>query len=84
MSNTYTNYTNYLNNQNINTGFSNQNNSVFSNQNSNTNNSSSNSNSYYYSYSNSTLAQARSLWIGDIDNWMDEGFMIKIFQEVGM
>ena len=28
-------------------------------------------------------AQARSLWIGDIEYWMDEGFVINLFQEVG-
>jgi RNA recognition motif-containing protein len=32
--------------------------------------------------SNFNSVQARSLWIGEIDSWMDEGFMIKIFQEV--
>jgi hypothetical protein len=30
-----------------------------------------------------TNVQSRSLWIGEIDYWMDEVFMIKIFQEVG-
>jgi hypothetical protein len=27
--------------------------------------------------------QARSLWIGDIEYWMDEGFVINFFQDVG-
>ena len=27
--------------------------------------------------------QSRSLWIGDIEYWMDEGFIIKIFEGVG-
>ncbi len=27
--------------------------------------------------------QARSLWIGDIEYWMDEGFIIKLFEGVG-
>lgn len=26
--------------------------------------------------------QSRSLWIGDVEYWMDEGFLIKIFQEI--
>lgn len=27
--------------------------------------------------------QARSLWIGDIEYWMDEGFVTNFFQDVG-
>jgi hypothetical protein len=29
---------------------------------------------------NSNNIQSRSLWIGDIEYWMDEGFIIKIFE----
>jgi len=36
-----------------------------------------------FSTSNPNNVQARSLWIGDIEYWMDEGFIINIFQEVG-
>lgn len=85
MSNTNVNYTNYINNPNSNTVFTNQNSSVYSNQNPSMNYSSNaNSNSYFNSYTGSSQAQARSLWIGEIDTWMDEGFMIKIFQEICM
>jgi len=34
--------------------------------------------------SNSNNAQSRSLWIGDIEYWMDEVFIIKIFEAYGI
>jgi hypothetical protein len=77
MSNTNSNYVNYLTSQNSHNtggGISTNNSGI---------NYASNSNSYYQSFSNNTQVQARSLWIGEIEPWMDEGFMIKIFQEVG-
>ncbi len=80
MSNANPNYTNYINTQNISSNLNNQNTSGYNTQPPQTNYPYSHSNSY----TNNSQVQARSLWIGEIDPWMDEGFMIKIFQEVGM
>ncbi len=35
------------------------------------------------SISNNSV-QSRSLWIGEIEYWMDEGFIIKLFDGVGI
>jgi len=80
MSNTNSNYTNYLNSQNNSSSFNPSANSSYSLQNQQPNN------SYTFNnhFSNNSQVQARSLWIGEIDPWMDEEFMASIFQEVGM
>ena len=80
MSNTNSNYTNYLNTQINSSSFNPSVNSGYSLQNQQTNN------SYTFNnhFSNNSQVQARSLWIGEIDPWMDEGFMASIFQEVGI
>jgi hypothetical protein len=31
----------------------------------------------------SNQSQSRSLWLGDVENWMDEAFVCKIFQDFG-
>jgi hypothetical protein len=32
---------------------------------------------------NSNAVQARSLWMGDIDNWMNEDFIKQVFKDYG-
>jgi hypothetical protein len=80
MSNTNSNYTNYLNTQLNSSSLNASANSGYALQNQQQNY----SYTYSNSFSNNSQAQARSLWIGEIDPWMDEGFMASIFQEVGM
>jgi len=82
MSNTNSNYGNYLNSQTSSGNYNSNSCGLFGMNNSGIN-FASNSNSYYHSFNNNTQVQARSLWIGEIEPWMDEGFMIKIFQVVG-
>lgn len=33
--------------------------------------------------SNQSSVQARSLWIGEVEYWMDESYLVKLFQEKG-
>jgi hypothetical protein len=33
--------------------------------------------------SGQTNVQAKSLWIGEVEYWMDEGYINKIFEEKG-